>query len=234
MVAMGQYLIRSNKRFNIEKRMCEFHYIMEDKKVQFPEDEKQAPDIIIYFCDGPEENNRICFTRIKAEDVKTHVRQKVSDIYELNGDKSLDKLKMFEIGGYINCRVNLYTSAVPSNKSIESDLVDKISFDMHLYIFKGEDFPPAKIEGDCNPMLKFNCFGATAQSSHKMGTFNPFWTETVSISNFNMQDLFTTNLTKGLVVEAFDYIDDSHDQFIGSFLIKINSNNKMKYKKKGN
>lgn len=33
--------------------MCEFHYILEDKKVQFPEDSSQVPDIIIYFCDGP-------------------------------------------------------------------------------------------------------------------------------------------------------------------------------------
>lgn len=47
--------------------MCEFHYILEDKKVQFPEDSSQVPDIIIYFCDGPEEKNRMCYTRIKAK-----------------------------------------------------------------------------------------------------------------------------------------------------------------------
>lgn len=45
-----------------------------------------------------------------------------------------------------------------------------------------------------------------------------------------MQQLFTTNITKGLVVEAFDYIDDKHDQFIGSFLIKLNSKSLIKYK----
>ena len=79
-------------------------------------------------------------------------------------------------------------------------------------------------------MLKFNCFGATTQSSPKTGTFNPFWTETIALPNINMQDIFTTNLTKGLVVEAFDYIDETHDQFIGSFLIKINSKNLLKYR----
>ena len=124
----------------------------------------------------------------------------------------------------------MYTSGAPSNKSIESDLVDKIHYEMYLYIFKGEDLPPAKIEGDCNPMLKFNCFGATAKSSPKIGTFNPFWAEPVHIPSVNMQDLFATNLAKGLVVEAFDYIDEKRDQFIGSFLIPISSKNLAKYK----
>ena len=50
------------------------------------------PDIIIYLCDGPDEKNRMCYVRIKAEDVETPVRLKVSDIYELEGDKSLDRL----------------------------------------------------------------------------------------------------------------------------------------------
>ena len=102
-----------------EKRTAEFYYVMEDKKVQFPEDISQVPDIIIYLCDGPEEGNRICFTRIKASKVETAIRIKNSDIYELDGDKSLGKLKPFEIGGYINARVNLYTSGAPGNKVIE-------------------------------------------------------------------------------------------------------------------
>lgn len=92
---MGQYLVRAEKKFNVEKRMCEFHHVMEDKKVQFPEDITQVPDIIIYFCDGPEEHNRMCYTRIKADTVQTPIRLKVSEIYELNGDKSLNGLKMF-------------------------------------------------------------------------------------------------------------------------------------------
>lgn len=72
---------------------------------------------------------------------------------------------MFEIGGYLNCRVNLYTNGAPAVKTIENDLTQKILYEMYLYIIKGEDFPPAKIEGDCNPVLKFNCFGSTEKSS---------------------------------------------------------------------
>ena len=96
---------------------------------------------------------------------------------------------------------------------------------MFLYIYKGEDFPPAKVPGDCDPILKFNCFGSTAESSPKKGTYNPFWAETVTIENIWMQDLFTTNITKGVVVEAFNHGPKGKDQFIGSFLIKVNSKN---------
>lgn len=51
-VAMGQYLIKQKKNYLIDNRICEFHDILEDKKVQFPEAIDQVPDIIIYLCDG--------------------------------------------------------------------------------------------------------------------------------------------------------------------------------------
>ena len=55
----------------------------------------------------------------------------------------------------------------------------------------------------------------------------------VVMDRVHMQDLFTTNITKGLVVEAFDHVNGSDkDQFIGSFLIKVNTKNKVSYKPK--
>jgi hypothetical protein len=72
--------------------MCEFMEILEDKKVQFAEDIEQVPDIIVYFCDGREEKNRMSFIRIKASKVVTNTRQKNPQIYELDGDKSLNLL----------------------------------------------------------------------------------------------------------------------------------------------
>ena len=58
----------------------------------------------------------------------------------------------------------MYTSGAPPAKPIEQELIDKVGFTMFLYIYKGEDFPPAKIEGNCNPVLKFNCFGEKKES----------------------------------------------------------------------
>ena len=191
--------------------------------MQFAEDISQVPDIIIYLCDGPEEKNRMSFVRIKASHVETPIRIKNSEIYELSGDKSLGRLEPFEIGGYLNARVNLYTNGAPAVKTIEQELKEKVNFEMFLYIYKGENFPPAKVPGDCDPVLKFNCFGATAESKEKKGTYNPFWADTVSIGDIFMQDIFTTNITKGVVVEAFNRSGKGKDQFIGSFLIKVNS-----------
>ena len=91
---MCEFLVRCNKKFPVskEKRICEFQHILDDKKVQFAEDINQVPDIVIYLCDGSEEKNRMCFTRIKASKVETPIRMKNSDIYELEGDKSLGRL----------------------------------------------------------------------------------------------------------------------------------------------
>lgn len=93
----------------------------------------------------------------------------------MSGDKSLHLLRNFEIGGYLNCRVNLYKDGAPTVKTIESELIDKTQYQLSLYIFKGEDFPPAKTEGSCSPVLKFNCFGSTKSSTHKERSFNPIW-----------------------------------------------------------
>jgi len=139
------------------------------------------------------------FVRIKASDVKTLLRNKQSKILPLQGDKSLHLLKNFEIGGYLNCRVNLYTDAAPAVKTIESELIDKTSYYLSLYIFKGEDFPPAKIEGSCSPVIKFNCFGSTAASKVKERSFNPIWGQDLHMSPVSMQDIFATNITKAIV-----------------------------------
>lgn len=77
---MGQYIIRPDRKFKLDKdkRIGEFQTPLPEKKVQFPEDITQVPDIIIYLCDGPKEENRICFARIKAAAVETPIRNKNS------------------------------------------------------------------------------------------------------------------------------------------------------------
>lgn len=91
-----------------------------------------------------------------------------------------------------------------------------------FYLYKGENFPPANIEGDCDPFIKFNCYGIDGSSKPVPGSFNPFWQETVSL-NVQLQDIFTTNITKGIVCEAFDHEESGKHQYIGSFLIELNS-----------
>lgn len=84
--------------------------------------------------------------------------------------------------------------------------------------------------------MKFNCFGKQVKSTPKIGTFNPFWGEDVHMESINMQDIFNTNISKGVVCEAFDHYgndpttnNDKKDQFIGSFLIELSSNFRQTY-----
>lgn len=46
----------------------------------------------------------------------------------------------------------------------------------------------------------------------------------------SLQDVFTTNITKGIVCQAFDHEESGNHQYIGSFLITLNNqlNTKMK------
>lgn len=48
-----------------------------------------------------------------------------------------------------------------------------------FYLYKGEEFPPANIEGDCDPFIRFNCYGLSKDSRAVTGSFNPFWKERV-------------------------------------------------------
>jgi hypothetical protein len=46
-----------------------------------------------------------------------------------------------------------------------------------------------------------------------------------------MQDIFYTSITKAVVVEAFDSVDQgSKDQFIGSFYIELNNSFRQVFK----
>jgi hypothetical protein len=60
-------------------------------------------------------------------------------------------------------------------------------------------------------------------SDVKEGCFNPFWEQTIEM-DLQIQDLINTNITKGIVCEAFDHEDSGKNQYIGSFLIEANSN----------
>ena len=49
------------------------------------------------------------------------------------------------------------------------------------------------------------------------------WNQSIKISDVHLQDIFTTNITKGVVCEAMDHEKNGKHQFIGSFIIELNS-----------
>ena len=44
-------------------------------------------------------------------------------------------------------------------KSIETAFKEKDNYLLVFYLYKGENFPPANVEGDCDPFIRFNCEG---------------------------------------------------------------------------
>lgn len=91
---------------------------LDPKKLQFPEDVKQIPDIIVYYCDGLNEKNRMCYVRIPAADLVTSTRQNNTRIYELKADRCLGSLGSKESVGYLTLRINLFTDLPPPLRKI--------------------------------------------------------------------------------------------------------------------
>jgi hypothetical protein len=43
--------------------------MLEDKRVNLPENVGDMPDLVVYFCDGLKEENRLAYVRIGAKEV---------------------------------------------------------------------------------------------------------------------------------------------------------------------
>jgi Ca2+-dependent lipid-binding protein len=112
---------------------------------------------------------------------------------------------------------------VPTYKSIENVFKEKNNHLLVFYLYKGENFPPANVEGDCDPFIRFNCEGVSKESKPIEGSFNPMWQEIIQMP-VKIQDVFDNELTKGVVCEAYDHEKSGKHQYIGSFLIELNNN----------
>jgi hypothetical protein len=64
---MGPYLLCS-KEVKTDGSSAILYETIPDKKVLFPKDITQVPDIIFYYADEKIEHRRHCFARIKASD----------------------------------------------------------------------------------------------------------------------------------------------------------------------
>lgn len=73
------------------------------------------PDLVIYFCNGVNEENRIGFLRIKASEIFNNdpMFDEVK-VYELKFDKSINPKESKSSCGFIACRLHLFNSAVSS------------------------------------------------------------------------------------------------------------------------
>lgn len=61
-----------------------------DKKVQFPEEQTQIPDLIIYLAKGEKQKDRISYVRIPSHVLVATTISNPMNIYSLKGDLTLN------------------------------------------------------------------------------------------------------------------------------------------------
>lgn len=89
------------------------------------------PDLVLYLCNGLNEENRIGFLRIKASEIFNNdpLFDQVK-VHELKFDKSINPKEVKGSCGFVACRLHLFNSATssPPRKKITDKMKIKDDF----------------------------------------------------------------------------------------------------------
>ena len=88
--------------------ICDFLINLEDKRVIFPKDIEDVPDIIIYFCDDDSEMRRHSFCRRTAKEVMVSDESKIGSkvqMVKFNEDSSMNLIGDHESAGFIYANI---------------------------------------------------------------------------------------------------------------------------------
>ena len=100
---MVHYILLT-KAAPIENSRCKWYESLPDKKVVFPTDITQVPDIIIYFADEDTDLRRHSYVRLKASDVlcsdkASYDLNEKPRVFKLQEDRALDLVSDDEFPG---------------------------------------------------------------------------------------------------------------------------------------
>lgn len=170
---IGQYMIVSKDYQPPNNGSLYFLDRLPDKKVQFPEDYSQIPDLIVYFAKGPREKDRICYVRIAAHQL--FLPHAPMLIHELKPDMSLLNISKDEPAGYLTFRAQLYENLPPQPKPLNQEFGTRDKFLMRIFLYRAKGLPPMNESGDCDPKISFNFSGSIVDKKCKYSTYNPVW-----------------------------------------------------------
>lgn len=66
---MGPYIVNTTKPADINDGRATWYESLPDKKVVFPEEVEDVPDVIFYFADDNREDRRHSYYRLNAKDL---------------------------------------------------------------------------------------------------------------------------------------------------------------------
>ncbi|EGR29640.1 hypothetical protein IMG5_151880 [Ichthyophthirius multifiliis] len=223
-VSMGPYMSYSNKSINYQGQV-NWNQSLKERKVIFPEDIEQIPDLIFYVADDNSEDSRICYNRLKASKIlntNPDFNPKTDHqtfLLELKEDRSLDLVKDDEFPGFLTVRVSLLKFRPKKGKEREflqgNSLKMLDSYQLRVQLYNGKELPPADDTGGCDPFVKVKCSGKSGWSKVKQRTLNPGWYQSINIEGVQLpsiQEFMESKMpTKGIFLTLYDSDDNQKE-----------------------
>lgn len=207
-VAIGPYIVKT-KPITISNGRASWFESLEDKRVVFPCNKDEIPDIIIYYADANEEDRRHAFSRIKASEVLIDsLDQKPFKprVIKFKEDRSLDLITDDEFPGFLFASINLYAINPPERLPLTNNIKME-DFQLRVHLFIGRSLPPADQEGVSDPFVIIRCGGQTVRSTIKQSTLNPGWYETMKL-NVTLPAFEEGHIPSGMMLAVYDADDD--------------------------
>lgn len=183
----------------------DFYQSIDDKKVIFPTNVEDIPDLIFYFCDKEADDRRHSFCRIPAEEIIVEEGNKENPIRMIKfvEDRCINLIDNDESPGFIYARVTLFACQPPVRVPVSEDQIifEDFQLRMHLYMAKG--LIPTDEDGTSDPFVTVSCGNSRKESSTKFNTLNPSFFETVT-----MDVSIPTNIPSGISLSVYDHEDN--------------------------
>lgn len=61
-------------------------------------------------------------------------------------------------------KIQLFTSVPPPPINLKIFEIEKVKYELRIYLYLAENLPPANVTGDCDTLLIFKCGGQTVES----------------------------------------------------------------------
>ncbi|KAL4431869.1 hypothetical protein ABPG74_012681 [Tetrahymena malaccensis] len=216
---IGPYLLYSQAKININGQVNWFESL-EERKVIFPEDVEQIPDLIFYVTDQNSEDRRMSFNRIKASKILRTQQNFDPDedhetiLVELKEDRSLDLVKDDEFPGFLIVKASLLKYRPQKERKFFTTehqrqlLADMNEYQLRVQLYQARGLPPADETGGCDPFIKVKCAGSVGTSKVKQKTLNPGWFQNINLDRVilpSMESLMKTKYpTKGMFLTVYD------------------------------
>ena len=156
-MSMGPYLLKSEMFNKLDGgRMVLFDQMGGDKKVMFPCEIEDVPDLIVYFCDEDEEYRRHTFCRIAAKDilVSNQEQQPVKTrMVKLKEDRCLGLISDNESPGFIYANIQLFEVVPGPRIKLNKDKIQYQDMQLKVHLYMAKSLDPADEQGTSDPFI---------------------------------------------------------------------------------